>query len=134
MTGPDRRLPADADRSPRRRRTSDTAQPDAGGHLLPTAPAEPELTAEHRLRMFFTSVAADQVTPVITEQEAEELASRLQHCAWVIERRMVGPWSPTSAPQRNRVVRDEVGADDLHPNAVPDDHGVDDQAGSDSGA
>ena len=108
--------------------------PDAGGHLFPAAPAEPALTAEYRLRFFFTSVEADQVTPPITEEEALTIAARLRHVAWVIERRTVGPWAPTSTPQRNRQVRDAVDPDDLadlHPNAtldVPDDDGVDDQA------
>jgi hypothetical protein len=114
MAAPDRRL----------------STPDAGGHLLPAAAAQPELTAEYRLRIFFTSVQADQVTPVITEQEAQELASRLQHSAWVVERRMVGPWLPTSTPQRNRVVRDEVDPAHLHPNAASDD-GAEGQAGGD---
>lgn len=117
--------------TPDRRRSS---TPDAGGHLLPAAPAEPELTAEWRVRYFFTSAKADEVTPPITEEEARNLASRLRHVAWVVERRMVGPWHPTSSVQRNRVVREDVDRDDpadLHPNAAdlePDDDGADEEA------
>lgn len=115
-----KRRPMTTDTPPPARRRPD-AQPDAGAHLYPVGDAQPRLTPEYRLRFFSTStVGGVHVTPAITLDEAESIASRLQRVAWVIERRMTGPWQPTSAPQRNRQVRDTVDPDDphdLHPDA-----------------